>query len=62
MNSTSFVEEIPRVEKEVLVESQQFHSKIVSELEDNEKYTPIINYSPDNLREVTCSLRKLLSL
>ena len=32
------------------------------ELEDNEKYTPIITYHQENLQEVAQSLKKILKL
>lgn len=44
------------------MESKAFHNRITEEFEDNEKYTPIINYTPENLKEVEEALKKLLSL
>ena len=62
LNPNTVVEEVPKWEKEVRVESRRFHQQTVEELEANEKYAPIIHYYPEQLSNLTQTLRSALQL
>jgi hypothetical protein len=62
LTSPKFLETIPKVEKEVFPNSQEFHLRATKELKENEVYTASVSYRQDLLPELTNHLKRLINL